>query len=140
MLIETIKKAKVDAMKRRDEAAKGILSLLADRYLNQSIEAKVQGKELGDVDMIAILMKVNKELEDEKAIYASNGALDRVAGIDAQLAVVKSFLPTLLYEAEIRSEINTLADRSLPSIMKHFKMKFSGKVDMGLVNQVAKSL
>jgi uncharacterized protein len=140
MLIETIKKAKVDAMKRRDEAAKGILSLLADRYLNQSIEAKVQGKELGDVDMIAILMKVNKELEDEKAIYASNGALDRVAGIDAQLAVVKSFLPTLLSEAEIRSEINTLADRSLPSIMKHFKMKFSGKVDMGLVNQVAKSL
>lgn len=140
MLIETIKKAKVDAMKRRDEAAKGILSLLADRYLNQSIEAKVQGKELGDVDMIAILMKVNKELEDEKAIYASNCALDRVAGIDAQLAVVKSFLPTLLSEAEIRSEINTLADRSLPSIMKHFKMKFSGKVDMGLVNQVAKSL
>jgi uncharacterized protein len=140
MLIETIKKAKVDAMKRRDEAAKGILSLLADRYLNQSIEAKVHGKELGDVDMIAILMKVNKELEDEKAIYASNGALDRVAGIDAQLAVVKSFLPTLLSEAEIRSEINTLADRSLPSIMKHFKMKFSGKVDMGLVNQVAKSL
>ena len=140
MLIETIKKAKVDAMKRRDEAAKGILSLLADRYLNQSIEAKVQGKELGDVDMIAILMKVNKELEDEKAIYASNGALDRVAGIDAQLAVVKLFLPTLLSEAEIRSEIHTLADRSLPSIMKHFKMKFSGKVDMGLVNQVAKSL
>jgi uncharacterized protein YqeY len=140
MLIETIKKAKVDAMKRRDEAAKGILSLLADRYLNQSIEAKVQGKQLGDVDMIAILMKVNKELEDEKAIYASNGAHDRVAGIDAQLAVVKSFLPTLLSETEIRTEIGTLADQSLPSIMKHFKTNFSGQVDMGLVNKVAKSL
>lgn len=140
MLIDEIKKAKVDAMKRRDEAAKGILSLLSDRFLNQSIEAKVQGKTLGDVEMVAILMKVGKELEDEKAVYASNGALDRVANIDAQLAVVQTFLPKLLSEAEVRTEIASLADQSLPSIMKHFKANFSGKVDMGLVNKVAKSL
>ncbi len=140
MIIDDIKKAKVDAMKRRDEAAKGILSLLSDRYLNQSIEAKVQGKTLGDVEMIAILMKVGKELEDEKAVYASNGALDRVANIDAQLAVVQTFLPKLLSEEEVRAEISKLSDQSLPSIMKHFKANFSGKVDMGLVNKVAKSL
>ena len=140
MLIDEIKKAKVDAMKRRDEAAKGILSLLSDRFLNQSIEAKVQGKTLGDVEMVAILMKVGKELEDEKAVYASNGALDRVANIDAQLAVVQTFLPKLLSEEEIRAEIAKLPDQSLPAIMKHFKAIFSGKVDMGLVNKVAKSL
>lgn len=140
MIIDDIKKAKVDAMKRRDEAAKGILSLLSDRFLNQSIEAKVQGKTLGDVEMIAILMKVGKELEDEKAVYASNGALDRVANIDAQLAVVQTFLPKLLSEEEVRAEISQLSDQSLPSIMKHFKANFSGKVDMGLVNKVAKSL
>ena len=140
MIIDDIKKAKVDAMKRRDEAAKGILSLLSDRFLNQSIEAKVQGKTLGDVEMIAILMKVGKELEDEKAVYASNGALDRVANIDAQLAVVQTFLPKLLSEEEVRAEISQLSDQSLPSIMKHFKANFSGKVDMGLVNKVAKYL
>jgi uncharacterized protein YqeY len=140
MLIDEIKKAKVDAIKRRDEAAKGILSLLSDRFLNQSIEAKVQGKTLGDVEMVAILMKVGKELEDEKAVYASNGALDRVANIDAQLAVVQTFLPKLLSEEEVRAEISKLSDQSLPSIMKHFKANFSGKVDMGLVNKVAKSL
>lgn len=140
MIIDDIKKAKVDAMKRRDEAAKGILSLLSDRFLNQSIEAKVQGKTLGDMEMVAILMKVGKELEDEKAVYASNGAFDRVANIDAQLAVVQTFLPKLLSEAEVRAEIAKLSDQSLPSIMKHFKANFSGKVDMGLVNKVAKSL
>ncbi len=140
MLIDEIKKAKVDAMKRRDEAAKGILSLLSDRFLNQSIEAKVQGKTLGDVEMVAILMKVGKELEDEKAVYASNGALDRVANIEAQLAVVQNFLPKLLSEEEVRAEISKLTDQSLPFIMKHFKANFSGKVDMGLVNKVAKSL
>jgi uncharacterized protein YqeY len=139
MIIDQIKAAKVDAMKQRNDAAKGILSLLADRYLLQAIEAKANGKEIGDVEMTAILMKVGKELDDERATYLNNGAKDRVQNIDAQIAVLKQFLPKLLSEADIRVEISKLADQSLPSIMKHFKTNFAGKVDMGLVNQIAKS-
>jgi uncharacterized protein YqeY len=105
----------------------------------QAIEAKANSKEVGDQEMTAILMKVGKELEDEKATYLANGANDRVANIDAQIAVLKKFLPKLLSEADIRAEITKLADQSLPSIMKHFKTNFAGKVDMGLVNQIAKS-
>jgi uncharacterized protein YqeY len=139
MIIDAIKAAKIDAMKQRNESAKGILSLLADRYTLQAIEAKANSKEVGDQEMTAILMKVGKELEDEKATYLANGANDRVANIDAQIAVLKTFLPKLLSEADIRAEIAKLADQSLPSIMKHFKANFAGKVDMGLVNQIAKS-
>ena len=139
MIIDQIKAAKVDAMKQRNDAAKGILSLLADRYLLQAIEAKANGKEIGDVEMTAILMKVGKELEDERATYLSNGAHDRVKNIDTQITVLKQFLPKLLSEADIRAEIKKLADQSLPNIMKHFKANFAGKVDMGLVNQIAKS-
>lgn len=139
MIIDAIKAAKIEAMKQRNEPAKGILSLLADRYLLQAIEAKANQKELGDQEMTAILMKVGKELEDEKAIYLTNGATARVANIDAQILVLKKFLPKLLSEAEVRAEIQKLADQSLPSIMKHFKANFAGKVDMGLVNQIAKS-
>ena len=139
MIIDAIKAAKIDAMKQRNESAKGILSLLADRYTLQAIEAKANSKEVGDQEMTAILMKVGKELEDEKATYLANGANDRVANIDAQIAVLKTFLPKLLSEADIRAEIAKLPDQSLPSIMKHFKANFAGKVDMGLVNQIAKS-
>lgn len=139
MIIDQIKAAKVEAMKQRNDAAKGILSLLADRYLLQAIEAKANGKDIGDLEMTAILMKVGKELDDEKATYQNNGALDRVENVDAQIKVLKQFLPKLLSEADIRAEINKLADQSLPSIMKHFKTNFAGKVDMGLVNQIAKT-
>lgn len=139
MIIDQIKAAKVDAMKQRNDAAKGILSLLADRYLLQAIEAKANGKEIGDVEMTAILMKVGKELDDERATYLNNGAQDRVQNIDLQIAVLKQFLPKLLSESDIRAEISKLADQSLPSIMKHFKTNFAGKVDMGLVNQIAKT-
>jgi uncharacterized protein YqeY len=139
MIIDAIKTAKIEALKNRQEAAKGILSLLADRYLLLSIEAKAQQKQIGDVDMVAIIMKVMKELEDEKALYVSQGATDRASNIDQQLAAVRVFLPAMMSEQDIRQEIAKLADKSLPSIMKHFKANFAGKVDMGLVSQIAKS-
>jgi uncharacterized protein len=140
MIIDRIKVAKIEAMKAKNEATKGILSLLADRYLLQAIEAKAQSKAIGDVEMISILMKVGKELEDEKATYINNGVPERAVPIDAQIAVVKSFLPSMMSEEDIRKEIATLADTSLPSVMKHFKANFVGKVDMSLVNTIAKSL
>jgi uncharacterized protein YqeY len=140
MIIDAIKTAKVQALKNRQEAAKGILSLLADRYLLLSIEAKAQNKTIGDVEMIAIIMKVMKELEDEKALYLSQGAGERAKAIDEQIQTVKVYVPAMMTAQDIRSEIATLTDKSLPAIMKHFKANFAGKVDMGLVSQIAKSL
>ena len=43
-------------------------------------------------------------------------------------------------EEEIKNIILSLEDRSIPSIMKHFKQNYAGKCDMGLVNKVLKSL
>ena len=45
-----------------------------------------------------------------------------------------------LSEDEIKNIIANMDDKSIPSVMKHFKANYAGKVDMGLVNQVARSL
>ena len=41
-------------------------------------------------------------------------------------------------EEEIKNIIAGLEDKSLPSIMKHFKANYTGKVDMSLVNRLAR--
>ena len=46
----------------------------------------------------------------------------------------------MMNEAEIRSIIDKLEDKSIPAVMKHFKLNYNGKVDMGLVNKVLKGL
>ena len=46
----------------------------------------------------------------------------------------------MMSEEEVRSEIKKLDDKSMPSIMKHFKANFQGKEDMGMVNKIARSL
>ena len=46
----------------------------------------------------------------------------------------------MLSEQEIKTEINNLVDKSMPSIMKYFKTNFAGKVDMSLVSRIAKGI
>ena len=76
----------------------------------------------------------------EKENYLKVNNLDEVSNIDKQLEVVKSYLPSQLSEEEIKNEINKLEDKTIGSVMKHFKINFSGRVDMGLVQSVLKNM
>ena len=59
--------------------------------------------------------------------------------IEKQKQIISKFLPQMLSEAEIRAIIATLSDKSIPAVMKHFKEHYAGKVDMGVVNKIARS-
>ena len=43
-----------------------------------------------------------------------------------------------LSEDEIKDIIASMEDKSMPSVMKHFKANYAGKVDMSLVNKIAR--
>ena len=45
---------------------------------------------------------------------------------------------SILSEQEIRDIIDSLEDKSMASVMKHFKMNYDGKADMSLVSKVAR--
>ena len=126
MLIDEFKKAKMYALKEKNEDAKAIYSVLINKCMLALIDKREKGVEITDADYVQIVNKTLKELSDEKEAYAKAGNEAKVASISAQ--------------EEIRNEISKLEDKSIPSVMKHFKMNFAGKVDMGLVNKIAKSL
>ena len=103
-------------------------------------EAKAKGKELTDLDLIQIINKTTKELEEEKAGYIQANRPESVSKIDYQIKAISSYLPKMMSEEEIKNIILSLEDKSIPSVMKHFKQNYAGKCDMGLVNKVIKSL
>ena len=140
MLIDDLKKANIEAMKARDNDSRAALSVVLTRYKLQEVEARSQGKEIGDAECLSIIQKVIKELNDEKEGYLKVNNADRVASISKQEETLKSYLPKQLSEEEIRNEIAKLDDKSMPSIMKHFKANFAGKVDMSLVSSIARNL
>ena len=108
--------------------------------MTEGYEAKAKGKEMSDLDMIRIIQKTLKELEEEKASYQKGAREDKVNEIDKQINAISVYLPKLMSEEEIKNVILSLEDKSVPSVMKHFKMNYAGKCDMGLVNKVLKSL
>ena len=140
MLVDTLKKANIEAMKAKDNNTRAVLSVVLTRYQLKLVEAKAQGKEIGDPEMLEIIQKVLKELNDEKDGYLKVNNTKRASLIDGQLNVLKGYFPAQLNEQEIRDEIAKLDDKSMPSIMKHFKTNFAGKVNMSLVSQIARNL
>jgi len=138
MIIDELKKANIEALKTHDNDARASLSVAINRYMQVSIENKANHKETSDADTIRIITKLCKELDEEKEGYKATNNEIQVKAIERQKAVISKFLPQLMNEEEIKAEINKLSDKSMPSIMKHFKMNFAGKCDMSLVSKIAR--
>ncbi|MBE7707057.1 MAG: hypothetical protein E7Z91_07460 [Cyanobacteria bacterium SIG30] len=138
MIIDEIKKDNVQAMKDKNALARAIYGVVMNKVLLTGIEAKKDGKELVDSDVVQILQKTIKELTEEKENYIKAGNNSEAENIEAQKKIIEKYLPQMMSEDEIKAEINNLEDKSIPSVMKHFKANFAGKVDMGLVNKIAR--
>ena len=138
MIIDEIKKDNVQAMKDKNTIARTIYGVVVNKHMLQSIEKRKTGGELTDADMVAILQKTIKELTEEAENYAKVGNTAQVEEINAQKVILEKYLPQMMSEDEIRNIIAGMEDKSMPSIMKHFKANYAGKVDMQLVNKIAR--
>lgn len=140
MLLDTLKKENMLALKEKNNNKRAVLSVLINKIQLEGVEKKAKGLELEDSDVIRVIQKTVKELQDEKKSYEDANRLETAANIQAQIDYISVFLPKMMDEDEIRAVILGLEDKSMPSVMKHFKQNYAGKCDMGLVNKVLKSL
>ena len=138
MLIDEIKKDNIQAMKDKNILARAIYGVVMNKVLLANIEAKKDGKELSDTDVVQILQKTIKELTEEKENYVKAGNMVEAENIEKQKEILTKYLPQMMSEDEIRNVIANMEDKSIPSVMKHFKANYAGKVDMGLVNKIAR--
>ena len=138
MLIDQLKKDNLVALKEKDTTKRAILSVVISNYNLFAIEQKAKGLEAKDEDTIRLIQKAIKELDDELEGFKAVGNNEKISQIETQRKTLSSYLPKMLSEEEIRAEIAKLEDKSIPSIMKHFKANFAGKCDMGLVNKIAR--
>lgn len=138
MLIDQIKKSNIEAMKAHDAASRSVYSIIISRYMEMKTSGT--GKEITDADVLHIIQKLDKELDEEKAGYVNAGRAEQAAEIDNQKKALAVFIPKQMSEEEIKTIILSLEDRSVPAVMKHFKTNYAGQVDMALVNRVLRSL
>lgn len=140
MIYEEIKKANVEAMKNKDAVSRGIYSVILNKIMLENIKKREKGEEVNDADVSNILQKSVKELNEEKENYLKVSNAAEAEKISAQIAIIEKFLPKMMSKEEIEAVINSLDDKSIPAVMKHFKMNFNGKCDMRLVQEVLKGM
>lgn len=140
MLIDEIKKANMQALKDKDKATRAALSTVINKYMLLNVENKTKGKETTDADVISILQKSVKELEEEKNMFVKAARQDKIDEMNIQINAVKKYLPEMMSEDEIRKIISGLEDKSVKSVMAYFKENYAGKVEMAKVSQVLRSL
>lgn len=140
MIIDEIKKSNIEALKNHDSVSKSIFSVVLNKIKLEEINKRASGTELVDADVVAILMKSIKELQEEKENYIKVNNAEMSEEISKQIEILNGFLPKLMSEEEIKEEILKLEDKSVGNVMKHFKLNFAGKCDMKLVSETLKKL
>lgn len=140
MLFDELKKAKMAAMKEHNKVKSDTLGVAIAKAMLVNTEKKAKGEELTDAEMIGILQKTVKELEEEKANYMQLSRSDDAANVDAQIDYIKEYLPAMMNDDEIKSIILGMEDKSVGTVMKTFKAKYAGQADMKKVQEILKSL
>ena len=137
MLIDELKKAQMEALKQKDPLTRSILQIVTGKAKLAEIEKRTKNETLTDDDVILVINKVIKELEEEILAFKNAGRLEKVEELTKQKDILTKYLPAQLTEEENKEIISKLDDKSMPSIMKHFKQNYLGKCDMKLVNKIA---
>jgi hypothetical protein len=127
--------------KRRVDTIRMIMAALKDK----DIEARGQGKTVSGEDILALLQKMVKSRKESLEIYEKAGRTDLATQESEEIAVIHSFLPQQLTDAEVEHAINTaIAETGAASIkdmgrvVGALKGKYAGRMDFGKASALVK--
>lgn len=112
------------AMLARDAARTGVLRMALAAYKNEAV-AKGLGPQgsLAEPDALALVKRLVKSREDSIEQYTKAGYADRAASEQAEIAVLKAYLPAMLEGVQLENAVRAAIQASGAATKK----------DMGLV-------
>lgn len=139
-LTERIRTDLTAAMKARDAARLSTLRLVQAALKNEQIE---KGHELADEEAEAVLRRALKQRQDSVEQYRKGSREDLASKEEAEIAILQSYLPQLLSEAETESIVDEAIARTgatskkdLGKVMKEIMAAHKGRVDGKVVQGI----
>lgn len=140
---ESIKADIPAAMKAKDEVRLRTLRSLVTAMTNEVVAKKRKPDEfLTDEEALAVLKRASNQRKDSIEQFEKGGRLDLVEPEKAELAIIETFLPAQMSEAEIEAVVaakiaELQADKSKVGMLTGAVMKeLKGKADGGAVKAV----
>jgi len=141
MLTEKIAADLKAAMLAKDTVRLGTLRMLKAAIEYHKVEKKQEG--LTDADITGVIKKQVKQRQDSIEGFTKGGRADLVEKEQAELAILKTYLPEELSAAQVEeivkatiAEVGATAKADMGKVMKAVQAKLAGRADNKLVSQL----
>ena len=130
------------SMKNKDTVKKSVITLIRSSIKQYEVDNRV---ELGDEEIIDLIAKQLKQTRDSREEFAKAGRDDLVSKAEAEIEVLKEYLPQQLSEEELNeivistiSEVGATSMKDMKKIMTSIMPKVKGRADGKLINELVK--
>lgn len=127
-----------DALRAGDKPRLGVIRLMLAAIKQREVDERIQ---LDDTQVLAVLDKMLKQRRESIVQYEQGRRADLVAQEQAEVAVIHSYLPAQLAEAELDKLIAEAVQQSaaasmrdMGKVMALLKPQVQGRADMGAVS------
>jgi len=143
-LKDQIKSDVKDAMRAKEVVKRDTLRNIQAGIKQIEVDER---RDVTDADVEAILMKYLKQREDAKVQFADAGRDDLVEKEDAEIAIVKAYLPEPMDDAELEATLKEViatagaqSMKDMGKVMGAAKAAIGSRADGGRINQIVKKL
>ncbi|VTZ25089.1 Glutamyl-tRNA amidotransferase [Methylocella tundrae] len=134
------------AMKAGERRRVDTIRMITAALKDKDIEARGQGKSVGDDDILALLQKMVKSRQESLEIYEKAGRAD-LAGQEAEeIVIIRSFLPEPMDEAGVEAaiteaitETGAASIKDMGKVVAALKAKYAGRMDFGKASALVKA-
>lgn len=136
----------IDARRRRDDLTLGTLALLKSELVRASKEGGAGGR-IDDEMVVRAARKEVKRREEAIDVYRKTGREDAARKEEAEMGVLRGYLPAAMDESEIENEVRAVIEEVKPEgpkgfglVMKAATVRLAGRADGNQVAAVARRL
>ena len=130
------------SMKNKDTNKKSVITLIRASIKQYEVDNRV---ELGDEEITDLIAKQLKQTRDSRDEFAKAGREDLVEKADAEIEILKEYLPQQLSEEELNeivistiSEVGATSMKDMKNIMSSIMPKVKGRADGKLINELVR--
>jgi hypothetical protein len=135
-----------DAMRAKAAARLSTIRLLLAAIKQREVDER---KDLSDADVVAVIERMLKQRKDSITQFEAGKRLDLADAERAEMALLESYLPQRMSDAEIDAAIDAAVTQArtagasgpalMGKVMAALKPKLAGRADMGAVSAKVKA-
>ena len=149
MLRQAFRGRLTEAMKAKDPRAVSTVRLILAALKDRDVAARGDGNldGISEAEILRMLQTMIKQRRESIALYQQGNRADLAQRENDEIAVIESFLPRQLDDAEIEAaaaaaigEIGASSVKDLGKVMAALRERYAGAIDLGRAGAIVRRL